>query len=51
MLPWLGREPSDDVEDVIKEDKVVDETTTADNTETDTDTDIDEDEVDIYETL
>lgn len=47
----MGREPSDDVEDVIKEDKVLDETTTADNTETDTDTDIDEDEVDIYETL
>lgn len=47
----MGREPSDDVEDVIKEDKVVDETTTADYTETDTDTDIDEDEVDIYETL
>ena len=40
----MGREPSDDVAEVIKEDKVVDETTT-------TDTDNDEDEVDIYETL
>lgn len=47
----MGREPSDDVAEVIKEDTVVDETTTADNTDTDTDTDIDEDEVDIYETL
>ena len=45
----MGRKPSDDVADVIKEDKVVDETTAADNTETDTDND--EDEVDIYETL
>ena len=41
----MGREPSSDVAEIVK-DEVVDETTTADTTETDTD-----EEVDIYETI